>query len=74
MTTDREPTDCMQTDRGQRRLAEKGNPRYIYTICRAILPKPSLCDEITVTKSLLHSQFVRDQLTWLVLKLICGCS
>ena len=39
------------TDRKQRRLAEKGDPKYIFTIPRAILPKPSLCDEITVTKS-----------------------
>ena len=42
-----------QTDREQRRLAEKGHPKYIFTIPRAILPKPSLSDEITVTKSLL---------------------
>ena len=45
-TTDRE-----QTDRGQRRLAEKGDPKYIFTIPRAILPKLSLCNETTVTKS-----------------------
>ena len=45
-TTDREPTD-----REQRRLAEKGDPKYIFTIPRAILPKPSLRDEITATKS-----------------------
>ena len=49
----------------QRRLAEKGDPKCIFTIPRAILPKPSLndkiSDEITVTKSLL-----RGQLTWLV--------
>ena len=32
-TTDRE-----QTDRVQRRLAEKGDPKYIFTIPRAILP------------------------------------
>ena len=42
----------MRTDRKQRRLAEKGNPKYIFTIPRAILPKPSLCDKLTVTKSL----------------------
>ena len=42
MTTDRE-----QSDREQRRLAEKGTPKYIFTIPRAILPKPSLCDEIS---------------------------
>ena len=40
------------TDREQCRLAEKGDPKYIFTIPRAILPKPSLCDEITATKSL----------------------
>ena len=46
-------TDCRQTDREQRRrLAEKGDPKYIFTIPRAILPKPSLCDEVTVTKSM----------------------
>ena len=39
------------TDREQCRLAEKGNPTYIFTIPRAILPKPSLCDEITATKT-----------------------
>ena len=64
-TADREPTDREQTDCGQRRLAETGDPKYIFTIPRAILPKPSLCDEIsdetTVTKSSL-----RGQLTWLV--------
>ena len=46
-TTDRE-----QTDRWQRRLAEKNEPKYIFTIPRGILPKPSLCDEIAATKSL----------------------
>ena len=51
-------TDRDKTDRKQRRLAEKGDPTYIFTIPRAILPKPSLCDEITVTKSLLRGQFV----------------
>ena len=35
------------TDRKQRRLAEKGDPKYISTIPKAILPKPSLCDEIS---------------------------
>ena len=45
-TTDREPTD-----RGQRQSAAKGDPKYISTNPRAILPKPSLCDEITATKS-----------------------
>ena len=63
--TDCEPTDREQTDRGQRRLAEKGDPKCIFTIPRAILPKLSLRDEIsdetTVTKSSL-----RGQLTWLV--------
>ena len=49
-TTDRE-----LTDREQRRLAEKGDPKYIFTIPRAILPKPSLCDEITATKSVTKS-------------------
>ena len=38
----------------------------IITILRAILPKPSLCDEIsdqiTVTKPLARNQFVRSQL------------
>ena len=58
--TDREPTDREQTDREERRLAEKSDPKYIFTISRATLPKPSLCDEITATKSLL-----RGQLTWL---------
>ena len=50
-TTDREPTDHEQTDCEQRRLAEKGDPKYIFTIPRAILPKPSLSDKITATKS-----------------------
>ena len=57
-----------QTDREQRRLAEKGDPKYIFTIPRAILPKPSLCDEITETQSLLRGQFVRGQfvaVSWL---------
>ena len=49
-TTDREQTDRKQTDHEQRRLAEKDDPKYIFTIARAILPKPSLCDEITATK------------------------
>ena len=57
-TTDREPTDRKQTDRGQRQLAEKGDPKCISTNPRAILPKPSLCDETTVTKSSLRGQFV----------------
>ena len=43
---------CTTTDREQRRLAEKGDPKYILIISRAILPKPSLCDEITATKSM----------------------
>ena len=64
-TTDREPTDHEQTDRGQCQLAEKGNPKYIFTIPRAILPKPSLRDEMgdetTVIKSSLRSQFVCGQ-------------
>ena len=68
MTTDRE-----QTDREQRRLAGKGDPKHIFTIPRAILPKPSLCDEITATKSvtklcneIIASRSVcRGQLTWL---------
>ena len=42
-----------KTDRKQRRLTEKGDPKYISTITRAILPKPSLCDEITATKSVM---------------------
>ena len=29
-------TNCEQTDREQRRLAEKGDPEYIFTIPRAI--------------------------------------
>ena len=62
-TTDREPTDRKQTDREQtdrkqRRLAEKDYPEFIFTIPRAILPKLSLCDEITITKSLLRDQLV----------------
>ena len=56
----RAKTGPRQTDREQRRLAEKGNPKYIFTIPIAILPQPSFCDEITVTKPL-----VRGQLTWL---------
>ena len=38
-TTDLDQTDCEQC-----RLAENCNPKYIFTIPRAILPKPSLCD------------------------------
>ena len=53
--TDREPTDREQTDREQRRLAEKGDPKYIFAIPRAILPKPSLSDKITATKSVTKS-------------------
>ena len=54
-TTDREPTD-----REQCRLSEKGDPKYIFTIPRAILPKPSLvtkslrrnhCNEIVASRS-----------------------
>ena len=56
MTTDRE-----QADREQRRLAEKGDSKYISTIPRAILPKASLSDEINVTKPLVRGQFVRGQ-------------
>ena len=48
-------TDRKQTDREQRRLAEKGDPKCIFTIPRAILPKPSLGDEITATKSVTKS-------------------
>ena len=63
------PQGSTTTDRGQRRLAEKGDPKYISTIPRAILPKPSLGDEITdettATKSSLCGQFVSSQLTWL---------
>ena len=40
-----------QTDCEQRRLAEKGDPKYIFTIPRAMLPQPSLSGEITATKS-----------------------
>ena len=40
-TTDRKPTD-----REEHRLAEKGDPKYIFTIPKAILPKPSLSDKI----------------------------
>ena len=72
-TTDREPTDRKQTDREQRRLAEKGDPKYIFTIPRAILPKPSLCDETTATKSVAKTcneivalrSVCRSQVTWL---------
>ena len=72
-TTDREPTD-----REQRRLAEKGDPKFIFPIPKAILPKPSFCDEMTATKSgtkscneIVASRSVcsrsvcRGQLTWL---------
>ena len=55
--------DREQTDREQRRLAEKGDPKYIFTIPKAILPKPSLCDKITATKSVTKS--CSGQLTWL---------
>ena len=48
--TGREQTDCEQ-----RRLAEKGDPKYIFTIPRDILPKFLLCDEITATKSVTKS-------------------
>ena len=53
-------TGSKTTDREQRQLAEKSDPKYIFTIPIAILPQLSLCDEITVTKPLL-----RGQLTWL---------
>ena len=61
------------TDREQRRLAEKCGSKYIFAIPRAILPKPSLCDEITATKSvtktcneIIASRSVfRSHLTWL---------
>ena len=36
---------------------ETGDPKYIFTIPRAILPKPSLCDEITATKSLKQNRW-----------------
>ena len=62
-TTDREQIDHLQSDREQRRLAEKGNSKYIFTIPRDILPKLSLCDEITVMKSLVRAQFVA--VSWL---------
>ena len=46
--------------------------KHIFTIPRAILPKPSLCDEITATKSVMKSllcgQFVGGQfvaVSWL---------
>ena len=51
VTSWRETTDRKQTDRVQRQLAEKGDPKYIFTIPRAILPKRSRCDKITATKS-----------------------
>ena len=51
MTCDPKHKGSTTTDRRQRRLAEKGDPKYIFTISRAILPKPSLWDEITATKS-----------------------
>ena len=35
-----------------------GDPKYYLTIPRAILPKPSLSDEITVTKLLVYGQSV----------------
>ena len=71
-------TDSEPTDRKQRRLAENCDPKYIFTIPRPILPKPSLCDEMTATKScneIVASRSVclqsvcRGQLTWLVLTL-----
>ena len=55
-------------------MAENCDPKYIFTIPRAILPKPSLCDEMTATKSrneIVASRSVcslsvcRGQLTWL---------
>ena len=45
----------MTTDREQRRLAEKGDTKY-FAILRAILPKPSLFDEITATKLVTKSK------------------
>ena len=62
-------TGSTTTDREQRRLAEKGDPKYIFTIPKAILSQSSLCDEITATKScikIIASRSVcRGQLTWL---------
>ena len=77
--TDREPSDREQTDCEERRLAEKSDPKYIFTIPRAILPKPSLWDEITATKScneIIASRSVCcGQLTWLNFLLLFGvCS
>ena len=68
-TTDREPTD-----HEERRLAEKGDPKYTFTIPRAILPKPTLCDEITAMKSVTKTcnkiialrSVCCGQLTWLM--------
>ena len=77
--TDHESTDRKQTDSEQRRLAEKSNPKYIFTIPRAILPKPLLCDEITatLTKSSLRGQFICGQfvaVSWLGLFLLVQLS
>ena len=36
-------------------MAEKGDPKYIFTIPRAILHQSSLCDKITATKSVMKS-------------------
>ena len=71
-------TDRKQTDHKEHRLAEKGDTKYIFTIPKAILPKPSLCDKITATKSVTKScnkiialqsvcsrSVCRGQLTWL---------
>ena len=69
-TTGSTTTDHKPTDREQRRLAENCDPKYIFTIpnySQSHLAQTSLCDEMTVTKSvtksLLHDQFVRGQLT-----------
>ena len=61
-------TDREQADHEQRRLAEKGDSKYIFTIPRAILLKASLCDKINVTKPLVRGQFVHGQfvaVSWL---------
>ena len=58
-------TECKQSDREQHQLAEKDDPKHIFTIPRAILPKPSLCDEIIASRSVCSRSVCRGRLTWL---------
>ena len=63
-TTNREQTDREKLTANQMTpIGWEARSWKHFTIPRAILPKPSLCDEITVTKPLVcypfvHSQFV----------------